>query len=777
LADWIRGPGPQGTSSWHIHDTAKKRYENGTGDWVFQTPEWDNWVNFRERAIWLHGIPGAGKTVLASHVIEKIRSICTGKKQIYSYYYCYHGHNQDESSPFLRSIVSTLLAEQDGGEVPEATLNSFQRNIPLDQQLLLDSLEQLLLQYSDPFYVAIDALDESQDRGYLLHILEVLATAERFSKIQLFVTSRQYQDISSTMCQISQPLSMSNPFVEADIRNFVAVNVRNEPRFQSWPQSLRSEVEEALAVGAKGMFRWATCQLSILRRLHHQSKIRESLKTLPKDLDETYERIMSYITAEERDLVRYALHLVCFHDFLWQGERPLSAQLILDSYSGFRTNAGDFVCSMETLKELCGCLMTFSREDGYRGEGETVTIAHYTVREFLESSRASSWWSDWIKITYEERNRDLVNAAILFGLEAKTPAMREEDLSQDDISNSPLSIDSTSSLREYCLASSVRSLTACEELVDPSLAFRLVDPCQPHYQAMEHALVTESLYSEGSRNNFLCANFIELPFWSISWKKVSKGSPATILTNLLAMGCNILAEAFMGHLGPHANQILQDTLRGKIMFVYYWVEDCHWCLKFQGNLLQVLAQLHILTPTALTLLQGTVSNTDCYRDLIPVFITGCDYDTEINSSRDPNDAKATLTRLLQLGASPDPAGFQVTPLQISCYKRSLQCVRVLLAAGADPNNAGDPTGITWNDEPKGRLWPDCSLLRPFSELHGITPLDILDDIEPHFDYEPARDYDEMSSARGEVTDEIRRVLLSYLALTGSGHDPGHTEQP
>ncbi|KAK3314027.1 hypothetical protein B0H66DRAFT_537277 [Apodospora peruviana] len=68
--DWIRGPVPQGTSSWHLHDVAKKLYEEETGDWVFQTPAWNNWVNDRNRAVWLHGVPGAGKTILASHVIE-----------------------------------------------------------------------------------------------------------------------------------------------------------------------------------------------------------------------------------------------------------------------------------------------------------------------------------------------------------------------------------------------------------------------------------------------------------------------------------------------------------------------------------------------------------------------------------------------------------------------------------------------------------------------------------------------------------------------------------
>ncbi|KAK3314026.1 hypothetical protein B0H66DRAFT_369649 [Apodospora peruviana] len=210
------------------------------------------------------------------------------------------------------------------------------------------------------------------------------------------------------MRQVSQPLSLSDSFVEADIRVYITARVRVEPRFQSWLQELRSEVQDALPAGAKGMFRWAAYQLDILRRLHHQSKIREALKTLPKDLDETYERIFSYITIEERDLIRHALHLVCFHDFLWKGEAPLPAQIILEYYCAFQTDmdtvtSDDILCDLATIKDVCGCLITFSWNDGHNGQAVTAVIAHYTVREFLESSRTSGELTDWVKINNTAR--------------------------------------------------------------------------------------------------------------------------------------------------------------------------------------------------------------------------------------------------------------------------------------------------------------------------------------------------------------------------------------
>lgn len=66
------------------------------------------------------------------------------------------------------------------------------------------------------------------------------------------------------------------------------------------------------------------------------------------------------------------------------------------------------------------------------------------------------------------------------------------------------------------------------------------------------------------------------------------------------------------------------------------------------------------------------------------------------------------------------------PLQISVYRRDLEGVKSLLAAGADPNNTGDPQGITGDD---------TDSLFSF-ELHGVALVDILYQFEPPRYLEP-----------------------------------------
>lgn len=55
------------------HKIAMKLWQEGTGDWFTESDDLRRWFEGRDPRLWLSGIPGAGKTVLASAIIEKTR--------------------------------------------------------------------------------------------------------------------------------------------------------------------------------------------------------------------------------------------------------------------------------------------------------------------------------------------------------------------------------------------------------------------------------------------------------------------------------------------------------------------------------------------------------------------------------------------------------------------------------------------------------------------------------------------------------------------------------
>lgn len=234
-------------------------HEDQTNLWATRSPEWQTWISGSTKFLWIHGIPGAGKTVLASFLIEqaiqaiknapldhdseKLPAVCV-------YYYCSFQRNQDESAPFLRWLLGQLFRRATFVTQEIEQLYQLQHQPSVTQ--LLEALESVLDVFETVF-VVIDAVDESLSRLDLLRVLRDLVTDSRFESIRLLATSREYYDIETHFSDISVELSMNNPLVQEDIRLYVQSVMASNPKFRAWPKSLTTEIENGLAKGAEGM--------------------------------------------------------------------------------------------------------------------------------------------------------------------------------------------------------------------------------------------------------------------------------------------------------------------------------------------------------------------------------------------------------------------------------------------------------------------------------------------------------------------------------------------
>lgn len=55
-----------------------KRRQSGTGQWLLESRNFQNWLNSGKKTLFCPGIPGAGKTILSSVVADYVSSICHG---------------------------------------------------------------------------------------------------------------------------------------------------------------------------------------------------------------------------------------------------------------------------------------------------------------------------------------------------------------------------------------------------------------------------------------------------------------------------------------------------------------------------------------------------------------------------------------------------------------------------------------------------------------------------------------------------------------------------
>jgi hypothetical protein len=114
------------------------------------------------------------------------------------------------------------------------------------------ALSAVLCQF-DRVYLVIDALDESLGRENILDLLVKIVGNKEFEKLYVIAVSRCEADIETALQHVSTAISLSNPWVDEDIRIYLQSRLRSDSRFSRWPRALIAEIQDALQKDAKGM--------------------------------------------------------------------------------------------------------------------------------------------------------------------------------------------------------------------------------------------------------------------------------------------------------------------------------------------------------------------------------------------------------------------------------------------------------------------------------------------------------------------------------------------
>lgn len=187
---------------------------------------------------------------MASFIIEQLKATCDDSDSLgLAYYYCHFSHKEDEGVSFLSWIIGQFCSQAKWAPHRLERLRISGCDPSIED---LEPLLEATLARFRAVHVVVDAVDESEPRSDLLSVLKTLATDERFAKIRLLATSRIHPDIESCFSNISTAISMSNPFVEEDIRTVVCAWVTSSPAMKRWSH-MTQFIEDTLCTGAHGM--------------------------------------------------------------------------------------------------------------------------------------------------------------------------------------------------------------------------------------------------------------------------------------------------------------------------------------------------------------------------------------------------------------------------------------------------------------------------------------------------------------------------------------------
>jgi cellobiose-specific phosphotransferase system component IIA len=233
------------------HAIFRAEYQEGTGLWIFDRHEYKAWEESQNGGLYVYGIPGAGKTTLATLVIE---TMTTQRPKGLAYFY---GRHDDPASQHGPNILGSLLAqlaiqEQDA---IEAVLEFYTKHNPKNklatkptEKELWEAIQSLSSIFED-ITLIIDGLDECGTLEYRAPLLEVLSAIPdtESSQIRILVFGRAESDI----VQALQPYtSISIQAASTDLQLYVAARLRN---FKTKSETLKEEIMDTLSNHAGGM--------------------------------------------------------------------------------------------------------------------------------------------------------------------------------------------------------------------------------------------------------------------------------------------------------------------------------------------------------------------------------------------------------------------------------------------------------------------------------------------------------------------------------------------
>ncbi|KAF7976050.1 hypothetical protein HWV62_7962 [Athelia sp. TMB] len=291
------------------YKAAREKHQLGTGSWLLDSPDFKRWKDDPDFVLWLRGGPGCGKTILCSSSIENIKNSCRGKPSVGYAYFFFDGTSEQSKlashESFVRSTIMQLSDQVDG--IPPALGELYDNEHHGRSQPLLTSLEDTLLRILQSFcgaYIVIDALDECGERLKVLKWIRSV-TSRTSGLLHLMVTSRPEPDIKNRLRSLPNLLEIDTADGRAsdDIRRYIEVCLSE---VDDWTESQKELVRIALINGAAGVFRWVALMIHELLSDHclNTSELQNRLRSLPKDLNEVYTKIIQRST-RRADVIRF----------------------------------------------------------------------------------------------------------------------------------------------------------------------------------------------------------------------------------------------------------------------------------------------------------------------------------------------------------------------------------------------------------------------------------------------------------------------------------------
>lgn len=212
--DWLLNRSCQGSAKWLVKD---KRFSG-----------WLEISNTAVRWLWIHGIPGSGKTFVCAAAVTEAKA---HHRTLFAF--ASHIH---QSTLTARLILQSLIFQLafDSKDVQIAIIHSDERSLS-GSTTYVSGLLQTLLKTVGPTYIILDGLDE-MDAVERRILLQQLTELDDCTEAKILVSSRPEDDIANT-------LAAKAVSIRVDKENSGAIQTYVKQRTHNWLNRERFDQE------------------------------------------------------------------------------------------------------------------------------------------------------------------------------------------------------------------------------------------------------------------------------------------------------------------------------------------------------------------------------------------------------------------------------------------------------------------------------------------------------------------------------------------------------
>ncbi|KAF4999305.1 hypothetical protein FGRMN_2533 [Fusarium graminum] len=365
IREWLQ-PTEYNLKSSEYHKHLASHLE-GTGEWLQNSKHYRNWHDSIDNGLlWIKGIPGSGKSVIAATIIRKLI-----QEDVPVLYFFFRQIIDANHRPInlLRDWLDQILIYS---PLLQSNLKNYVDRLRPLSTVSLDELWRHLktaLASVPRVCCVADALDE-MDNGNSDFVTQLAELGHLSpSSVKVLLTSRPTTNVEVAIRSL-KPLSlrMEEKFVDVDIATYV----RHYLARTSMSESDQELVKGAVPGRANGLFLYA--KLAMKAFLEPGIDIKDTINKLPLDLDDMYVGILQeharrsgISEATQVNILQWVTHAT----------RPLRllelADILVETGSNDSKSLRD---NKGLVRSACGPLLEVLPD-------ETVSVIHHSLTEFL----------------------------------------------------------------------------------------------------------------------------------------------------------------------------------------------------------------------------------------------------------------------------------------------------------------------------------------------------------------------------------------------------------